>query len=190
MSDWLKKRSPPAGPPAPGHVDHADLLDQLHEKQRLGIATPAMLFLQEKAPPEARDKWGQPLPLSAYDQERLDQMVAIMAAPYERGQALLHAGMITPGEVDALIRVYPEIYAILEQEAVDDMMAHPPPYPAWSETTLGVLFGVAAAKVYGGGTPELPKQESLQGAPRKGTEAEVPSTPSERREVAVREMRS
>ena len=189
MSDWLKKRSPPAGPPAPGHVDHADLLDQIHEKEQLKIATPALLFLKAQAPPQTVDKWGQPYPLSTFDQERLDQLVAIIAAPYERGRALVRAGMITPSEVDALAQVYPDVLGVLENEVVQDMLDHPPPYPSWSEATIGVLFGVPAAAVYGQGTPKVPERQSLQGTANKGTEAEVPSTPSERREVAVREMR-
>jgi hypothetical protein len=191
VSDWLKKRSPPAGPPRPGHVDHAMLMAQLHEKETLGIATPATTFLRAQAPAEQRDKWGQPLPLSEFDQERLDQMVAIMASPYERGRALVHAGMITPGEVDAIMRVYPEIYSVLTEEAIDDMVDHPPPYQAWAEATLGTLFGVPAEQVYSGGTPKMPeRQESLQGKPGKGSGVEVPETPTDRREVAVREMRS
>lgn len=191
LGDWLKKRSPPAGPPSPGHVDQATLLEQLHEKERLGIATAATRFLSTQAPPVRYDKWGQAFPLSAYDQERLDQQVAIMAAPLERGRALLHAGMITPAEMDALIAVYPDIASILIDEAIDDMVAHPPPYEAWAESTLGVLFGMPPAQVYGTGTPMKAEQtESLKGRTKKGTEADVPSTPSERREVAVREMRS
>lgn len=183
MTPWLKKRTPPKGPPLPGHVDHESLMTDLAARQRMGISTPAQEFLWVAAPAVQMDDWGEPIPLGAMDQDRLDRLVAILAAPYERGMALMHSGEIAPDEVDAIAAVYLDIYALITEKARQDMMSYPPPYPAWAEATLSTVFRRPASAVY------APRAASRNGQPPAGKLRTPEGTQADRRELAVRERR-
>jgi hypothetical protein len=163
-----------------GHVDFETYLETAERSRRMGIASPAMAFLWVKAPVQAFDQWGQPLPLSPMQQDGLDRMFAIIADPVGRGEALLHSGQLADDEVQALVMVYPDVYAAMVDEASREMLATPLPYPAWVEAQLGVLFQKPASAVYS-------KQESAPKAPpANGTLGLTEGTQADRRELAVR----
>lgn len=181
---WLKLAKPPAGPPEPAHVDHEALMTALGEARSKGVWGPAEQYLWDAAPSiqDNLDAWGEPVPLDELEQSDLDRLVAILAAPYPRGRALLHAGQLAPDEVDALVAVFPDIYAVLVTEATNDMLDAPPPYPDWSEEVLGVLFQQPPAEVYTGAQKE---GDVMKGQPKGKIDTELP-TQAERRDVAVR----
>jgi len=167
------------------HVHLQSLLSSLHATEEAAQATPLSVYLRQNAPPLQVDRWGDPLPLSAVEQDRLDRMWAILAAPRERGRALIVSGALAPDEVDALQAVYPDVWSELAGQAYREMIATPPPYPGWVEATLDVLFGVPASQVYTKGPPaprqQLNDQSKLTGGPS------ALGTPSDRRETAVRQ---
>jgi hypothetical protein len=176
---WLEK--PPAkGPKAPQHVD----MMKLH---RIATAAPGQLppdvaKLIEIAPALQFDRWGNPLPLPPSDQHRLDRIAAIVGDPYARGRALLLSGELAPDEVDALATVRPVVYDILVQEATREMLEGEPPFQPWAEDVLDRLFRKPAPAVYEAA------EEQKQPQPGSGKQ-QVPSTPAERREIAIRERR-
>jgi hypothetical protein len=182
MTPWLKKATPQAGPPMPGHIDYETLTKQIEEKMRLGLMTPAAEYLWMKAPRAALDQWGDELPLSAMQQDQLDRMFAILAGPMERGTALLHSGQLIDDEVDAIEAVFPGVYVLLVEAAKDDLFKSGPPLPAWAEAQLGILFRKPASAVYSPTPTEKPP--SFNAAPKspEGTQAD-------RRELSVREGR-
>lgn len=187
---WLRQREPAKALPDPPHVDQPELMARLADLQRQGppAFTAAMAYLQAQAPAGQLDRWGELLPLSAFDQEKLDNLVALLLDPYERGRALLTAGMLAPAEVDALSAVFPEIYRALVDRALQEMLTFPPPYSAWAETSLGVLFQRPAPELYGEShMPDMSKPAAKAGGDVDGIET---PTPSDRREIPVREMRS
>lgn len=149
-----------------------------------GISSVEMAYLKDHAPRLQTDKWGQPLPLSTVDQMRLDDIFALLVSPLERGQALLHSGRITPGEVDALATTNPDVLSALVDEARMDMVMHPAPYAPWAEAVLGYLFQKPAAVFLKEGPDEATKPTG-QNAKAPG----APPTPVDRLEPAVREQR-
>lgn len=183
---WLKQRTPPKSPPMPGHVNAAHLRAVAAQLEARGALTPAVSYLAEKAPVLETDKWGQDLPLSPADQDRLDRIFAVVAEPLARGRALLVSGLLAPDEVDALMAVHPDVWQALTQQAFGEMARTPPPYPGWAEATLSVLFGIPADQVFTQGAPPAPKprDSKIDGGPATS------GTPADRRESAVREQRS
>lgn len=150
-----------------------------------GIVTPALTYLRETGPQLETDKWGQPLPLSAADQDRLDRIFAVLADPMTRGRALIVSGLLAPDEVDALITVHPDVWTALSAQAFEEMGTTPPPYRAWAEATLNVLFLQDAAQVFtSGAPPALPKQ-----AGNVSVGPDSLGTPADRRETSVREQK-
>lgn len=181
---WLKRPSPEKGPPAPASVNIEVLWAKLEESRRRGTATPAESYLAIKAPPIQLDDWGQPLPLTAMDQDYIDRVFAILANPFERGRALLHSGRLCPDEVEPIAVVYPEVWQVLAEDATNDMYdSGGPPFPAWAETSLGVLFQKPASAVY---NPK-PADEPTAGSAPHGKVKPPEATQADRRELAVRE---
>ena len=172
---WLEK--PPAkGPKAPQHVD----MMRLHRMATsLPQLPPDVAKLVEIAPALTFDRWGNPLPLSASDQHRLDRIAAVVGDPYARGRALLLSGELAPDEVEALATVRPVVYDILVQEATREMLDGEPPFQPWAEDALDRLFKKPAPLVYEAAEEQAQQQQA--GGPK------VPSTPAERREIAIRE---
>ena len=188
MSGWLS--GPPAPPPPDaGHVQLEALMGQVAEAEGSPAPSPAALYIRAHAPKLQLDKWGEPLPLSAVEQDRLDRMFAVLASPYERTMALMRSGLLGPDEVDAVQAVHPEIYALLVDVAKRQMMESDPPYGVWAESMLSTLFGKPAAKIYGGESEANPEK----GAPKGGGKAAVPAgatTQADRRDADVRQQRS
>jgi hypothetical protein len=187
---WLKQREPPKGPPLAGHVDVGMLLGKIHEAETAGQNTLAQMYLQEHAPKQELDKWGEPLPLSSFTQDGLDRLVAVLASPDTRGRALLHSGQLAPDERDAIAAVYPEVYDQFASEVYMDMVTEDPPFPAWVEAVIGILYGIPAAQVFTGGSP--PRAKDLQAPAKKATAGldASPPTQADRREIPVREVRT
>jgi hypothetical protein len=125
------------------------------------------------------DQWGMPLPISSQQQDYIDRVFAVLADP-TRCKALLHSGQLCPDEVEPLATVYPEIYETIVEDAMGDMRAAKPPFPAWAEGVLGILFQKPAATVYN------PSSEA-NGKPPGGKMDKQAGTPADRRELAVRE---
>lgn len=194
MNDnWLKE--PPAEPPPePAHVDLERLMAILTQAEMGRPLSPAEAVLRTQGPKLQLDKWGQPLPLSAVDQGRLDRLWAVMASPYDRCRALLRAGMLAPDEVQALSAAFPELYDVLKAEAEKEMITTEPPYQRWAETVLGTLFQAPAARVYADdqGQPQQPPAGKPKASGGKGGVLPVQSlaTQADRRDQAVRSERS
>jgi hypothetical protein len=184
---WLQEPAAPA-PPEPGHVNVEWLMQMLQSKE---TPTLADQYLMTKAPRAQLDKWGDPLPLSPPDQDRLDRVFAVIASPYDRTRALLRAGMLAPDEVDAVVASFPEIYGELEREAIKDMVTTAPPYQVWAEIALGVLFQKPAADV---ANPQAaaPPGGKGDGKPGKAAAAMASgmATQADRRDVEVREQKN
>lgn len=180
ITPWLKKPHPGKGPPMPASVNLETLMAKIEEARRFGIQTPAQSYLAIKAPAQPMDEWGQPLPISSMDQDFLDRVFAVLADPMGRGRALLHSGRLCPDEVEPIAVVYPEIYEVMLELAQADMLDHPPPYPAWAQATLGVLFQKPASAVY------TSEGEQPTGSLPQGQIKTPEGTPADRRELAVR----
>lgn len=143
---WLKNPKPAKAPPAPKTIELLAITTGLAQAPML---SPSMAYLQDHLPEQPLDRWGQPLPLSSVQQDRLNRLVAVLANPYERGMALLKSGTLDTIETNALREGTPEVYARINQEARMDMIQAGPPISLWAEAVLGVLFGRDAAIVYG-----------------------------------------
>ena len=183
MIPWLKRPHPEKGPTAPPSVDYEKMWELIEQRRALGIQTPAQAFLAIKAPAMSLDQWGEPLPLSSMQQDYLDRIFAMLLNPKVRTEALLHSGRLCPDEVEPVATVFPEVWEAICEDAQRDMVAHPPPYPAWVESTLGVLFQKPASAVYNP-TPEKP-----MGSPPQSQVKAPEGTQADRRELAVREQR-
>lgn len=185
MTTWLKRPQPDpkVAPAAPASVDIEKMWGIIEGKRALGIQTPAQAYLALKAPAQPLDQWGMPLPLSSMDQDKLDRIFAMLADPHGRTVALLHSGRLCPDEVEPVATVFPEVWETICQRTQDEMIANPPPYPAWSEATIGVLFQKPAASVYN------PVPEKPMGSPPHSPVKAPEATQADRRELAVREKR-
>lgn len=179
---WLVK-PPAAPPPPPGHVDVEAFMGQAAEIEQSGGDVPAFTYLRNIGPKVQPDKWGQPLPLSAPDQARLDRLFALLASPADRAPALVLSGTLDPGETEALRQVFPDIYVRMVQQARIDMATTPPPYAAWAESTLGILFGMQASKVYNDAPPPPASNGKSKDDEPSG------ATAADRREVSVRQQK-
>jgi hypothetical protein len=166
----------------PPKVNHEKLMESLGRVQAMGTETPAEKWLWLNAPPVPLDQWGAPLPLSAMDQDALDRLVAILRSPQERGEALIHSGQLAADERDAIMLVYPEIYATLTEHTKRDLLDNPPPWPAWVESTVETLWMKPASVVYNPGSEK-------EATPPTGQVKAPEGTPADRREIAVRERR-
>jgi hypothetical protein len=168
----------------PPSVDVTKMWAAIEERRALGVQTQAQAFLALKAPPIALDNWGQALPLSAMEQDYLDRIFAVLANPRGRVTALLHSGRLCPDEVEPIATVFPAVWEAIVEDAQRDMIdSGGPPFPAWVEATLTVLFQKPAAAVYNP-TPEKP-----MGSPPKKQIKPPEGTQADRRELAVREQR-
>lgn len=184
----MKRRIPPSPPGINGHVDAEALSTALSHAEAGGATTPIGDYLRGAIPPLEVDDWGQPLPLSSDEQDFVDRIFAILAAPADRGRALLTSGALAPDEVDAIQAVYPRVWMDLAQQAWREMIETPLPYPGWVEDVLGVLFGVEATTIYTSGPPAAPPkqqagEQSLTGGP------DGAGTSADRRDTAVREAK-
>ena len=187
---WLKAPRPGKGPPSPGHVDIDLLRRQANALAARGMTTAAMEYLDEKGPKINIDKWGRPLPLCRVDQDRLNRLFAIMAAPFERGWALVVSGQLSPAEVDAIQYVAPEVWVVMRDRIVHDMIEAGPPFPSWVVAQLDVFFGESTATVFETAQGDVAAQELGQSS--GGGRLPLPGphgTPADRRELAVREER-
>lgn len=155
------------------------------EQEAEGAPTsPAIAYVRANGPKLQQDKWGELLPLSTPEQDRLDRMVAVLSHPLERGLALVLSGTLDPGECEALRTVHADAYGLLVQHARADMAQTQPPFAVWAEQTLTVLFGKPVAKVYG---DEVAPKKAPPSGP-KGT-GPTGATQADRREVAVRQQK-
>lgn len=183
QTPWLKRPHPITGPPMPPSVNIETLWAKLEESRRRGTQTPAETYLSLKAPPIQHDDWGQPLPISAMEQDYIDRVFAVLLSPMERGEALLHSGRLCPDEVEPIAVVFFEIWETLVERATQAMFdAGGPPFPAWAEASLGILFQKPASAMYNPTPAEQPigSQSRGQVKPPEGTQAD-------RRELSVRE---
>lgn len=189
---WLSRKRPPAPPPEPSHVKLEPLMAALHQDEVAGHPiSHAQQYLRDNAPVAQLDKWGEPMPLNAIDQARLDRLVAVLASPEHRGRALLHSGLILAEEVQAIATAYPEVYDVLSREALRDMLEDAPPYYPWAESALDTLFGKPPQAVISSGAApsasDMAKPTGkAKGLPGDQTAAGV-ATPTDRRELGVRE---
>lgn len=168
----------------PASVNVEVLWAKLEESRRRGTMSPAETYLALKSPPIQLDDWGEPLPLTAMDQDYLDRVFAILKDPHGRGTALLHSGRLCPDEVEPIAVVYFEIWETMVDRARDDMFSSGgPPFPAWAETSLSVLFQKPASAVY---NPK-PADEPTAGNAPHGKVKPPEATQADRRELAVRE---
>jgi len=177
---WFKGDQGPA-PPKPPHVDLMKLSGNIEHQAAAGPLPPAAQYLQQYAPSLLTDEYGQPLPLDVTDQERLDRMVAVLRAPFVRGRQLVTSGTLDTDESDALRLGAPDEYAGICEDARNAMIAEKPPFPAWAEGVLGVLFGKDAAVVYGKGDSDQqmqqPQGSKFSGKPPLPTPADQVSDP-------------
>ncbi len=174
---WLKKPKPEKAPPAPKRISTVQLAT-LRIAARAQPDQPLNAYLLAHLPPEEFDRWLQPLPLSAVQQDRLDRMMAVLEAPIDRGRALLVSGTLDTLECQALREGQPKAYEILRTWAIHDMVAGKPPLPGWSEGVLGVLFGREASHVF------AEEKTDKSGKPAgQGFSGKLPApTPSEQRD--------
>lgn len=183
---WL--HGPPAKAPAmPQHVDLEGLLGEIAKAEAQGQSTPASSYLRLAAPKVQLDKWGAPLPLTDVDQDRIDRLFAVLVEPLERSRRLIRSGLLIHDEADAVKTAFPEIYTVLVQELLRDMMASAPPYREWAETTIGVLFGMPPAQLLASAeAPEkmMAKQEAKDKKPEPTPD--MSGTAADRREISVR----
>lgn len=183
MTPWLRKETPPDGPAMAGAIDAAVFTDKLSALRTMGISTPAEEYVFNKIPKQDLDQWGNPLPLSPLSQDTLDRIFAIMAAPLERGTALLQSGQLIDDEVDAIEAVFPDVYMMMMERVRNDMLTYEPPYPAWVEAQIGILFRKPASAVY------RPESTTAPPEPRIGGLKTPQGTQADRRELSVREGR-
>jgi hypothetical protein len=155
---WFKGGQGPA-PPKPPRVDLLQMNQAIEHQAGTGPLSPDLQYLQQYAPALLSDEYGQPLPLDISDQERLDRQVAVLRAPFVRGRQLVTSGTLDTDEADALRLGAPDEYAGICQDAQDAMIAEKPPFPAWAEGVLGILFGRDAAVVYGKGDSDSKMQQ-------------------------------
>jgi hypothetical protein len=187
---WL--HMPPMRPPAPPpHVALERLMGAIAQQEALGLATPASGYLRLMCPKMQLDKWGIPLPLSDVDQDRVDRLFAVLVQPLERLRVLLHCGMLMDEENDAVKTAFPEVYTVIVEETLREMMQSAPPYREWAETTIGVLFGMPPAQLLQTAGPS-PEQQSAQASAPKTTRPAsdrmpgTQGTAADRRDIGVR----
>ncbi len=177
---WFRRERPPEGPPRPPHIDLEALMGELVGMEARGISSREMAYLRANAPRQSIDKWGQPLPLSTVDQDRLDSAFALLVSPLERGRSLLTSGQLGPDEVSALKATNPEVLQALREQAQLEMVEHGPPFAAWAEAALSYLFEKPAAQY----AAEQPEKAGGRNAANPG----APPTPVDRLEVSVRQQ--
>lgn len=194
MPSWIKAETPAKPPAQPKKCDvealwrHASDVSQPLVPGGPPQQLPRPLAVLVASAPEMRvDRWGVPLPLTAPQQCRLDRIDAILADPIGRPRALLRAGQLGPDEVGALMAGRPTEYQALLADVEHDMIVAGPPLAGWMESQLAILFQRPSAQILS--TP-LPEDGPQQGAGRpRGARTAPFGTPSDRREVAVRQAR-
>jgi hypothetical protein len=183
VSTWLKQPAPGKGPKPPARIDLIALHRHANQLGAVGTLPPDLQALLKAAPVMPTDRWGMPLPLSENEQAKLDRIGAVIASPLLRGRQLLVAGQLGPDEVQAIVDARPTAYAILLQQATDEVLAAGPPIAPWAEAQLAILFGRPAGQVF-----TDPEAEARQAKASGAGGGPVPfGTPADRRELAVRE---
>ncbi len=180
MTSWLK-RDPAEGPPQAPRVDLIQIHRAADAMAMVGPLPAEVTTILDLAPVAQFDRWGGPLPLSEAEQFRLDRLAAVIASPYDRTRKLLLSGELAPDEVEAVRGARPAVYAVLSEQATREMLETTPPFMPWADNALGVLFQRPAPEVYA--EAQQPKQQGGKGG------RTPPSTPAERREIAIRERR-
>lgn len=184
---WIKAETPAKPPGSPPHIDVQQLYRHASDVQQTGQLPRPTAVLLASAPTVQFDRWGQPLPITAPQQARLDRIGAILADPIYRPRALLKCGQLGPDEVGALIAGRPAEYARLCADVMHDMVVAGPPLAGWMESQLAILFQRPSAEIL---TTALPEDGPQQGPQRTGHGLSKPfGTPSDRREIAVRQAR-
>jgi hypothetical protein len=176
---WLKDKEPGPKPAPPKHIDLGRLLAQLAAADLAGDPkTPMMAYIEAHLPQRAVDRWGNPLPLSIVEQEKLDRMCAVLF-DVTRAQKLLHSGRIDTIEAEALANGQPGMYSELVRQANGDMVRAKPPFAPWAERSLSVLFGRDAALAYGDlVAEEKPKERQFEGKPPPPSPADLSAEPA------------
>ena len=180
--NWIKGK-PKAPPSEPPHIDFQNLLIANQGRQSRGVA-----YILKSGPRQTFDEWGQPLPLSSVGQYDLDRLVAVLKEPITRTRDLMMSGLLNPDEVAAVKAVHKDVYDMVSQAAVRDMLETKPPYQIWAQGVLDVLFQKPATAMYAEANqadPSAPDQS--KGSPTLGMPNAMP-TPTDRRETAVREQ--
>lgn len=192
MSAWIKAEAPAKPPASPRHIDIQQLYRHASDVSQPIAGVPQQLprplaVLVASAPQVQVDRWGIPLPITAPQQARLDRIGAILADAISRPRALLRAGQLGPDEVGALIAGRPAEYAQLLRDVERDMVTAGPPLAGWMESQLAILFQRPSAQIL---SVALPEDGAQQGSPKRGGHKTTPfGTPSDRREIAVRQSR-
>lgn len=187
---WLHEQPTPP-PPMPPRVALGELLAAIAQQEAAGQATPASAYLRLMCPPVSYDKWGEPLPLSDDQQDRVDRLFAVLAEPLERTHKLLRSGLLMAEEVDAVKTAFPEVYTVAVEKTLRELMASAPPYREWAETAIGVLFGMPPAQLLQ--SAEAPEKQMAaaesKAKPKTKTPGNTPDmsgTAADRREISVR----
>lgn len=178
---WLKAapEKPPAPPP---RVSLELLIAHEQELEAAGHPDPAMAYIREHAAPIELDSWGNPLPLSDGDQDAVDWMTWLLAAPLQRLDVLVRSGTVTDDDVQAVRSVFGDAYTSLTSKAAFDLIEAGPPIEPWAECSLSVLFQQPIEEVYSG-----QQQDAGQGQPPKSKPPAVGATQADRRDPSVRD---
>jgi hypothetical protein len=154
------------------------------ELEAAGHPDPAMAYIRQHATPIELDAWGNPLPLSDGNQDAVDGMTWLLAAPLQRLDVLVRSGTVTDDDVQAVRSVFPQAYNGLTGSVAVDLIEAGPPIESWAECALSVLFQQPIEEVYSG---------QQQGDPGKGQQQPGNSKPSndgatqaDRRDPSVR----
>lgn len=179
---WLKGKQQ-AAPAEPPHVDYQNLLIANQGRKSRSVA-----YILKNGPQQTFDEWGQPLPLSSVGQYDLDRLVAVLKNPITRIRDLMLSGLLNSDEVASVKAVHPDIYDMVTQAAVRDMLETKPPFQIWAQGVLDILFQKPATQMYAEANQADPtKPDQPQGSPTLGMPNALP-TPTDRRETAVREQ--
>lgn len=187
---WIKADKPAKPPASPPKVDVQQLWRHASDvSQPIGGVPQQMprplAVLVASAPAMTMDRWGVPLPLTAPQQARLDRIGAVLADAIHRPRALLRAGALGPDEVGALMAGRPAEYAQLCSDVMRDMVVAGPPLAGWMESQLAILFQRPSAEILSSPVDDGKKPSG----PLSHKETTPFGTPSDRRELAVRQSR-
>lgn len=178
---WLKE-APEKAPALPPRVSLEILIAHEQELEAAGHPDPAMAYIREHAAAIELDSWGNPLPLSDGEQDSVDWMTWLLAAPLQRLDQLVRSGTITDDDAIAVQSVFPEAYASLTQSASFDLIKAGPPIEAWAECALSVLFQQPIEAVYSG-----QQQDAGESKPQQSSKPSTDgATQADRRDPSLR----